>query len=124
MKKSQLHALVREIVKQFNEVQTKEWELDGNNLIIDSEDDDGNPFTAVVELYPEKENSGIGSYEFHGQKGYHAGSDYTVFSDYRITMLNDFQITDSSQVPPEISKTIDGIIESNREAIEQQLGGM
>lgn len=68
-----------------------------HSLDIDSFEYEGRIFSMSVEFDVEWDNDGIGSYEYWGAKGFDAGHDYAVVSDYTVSDLIEY-LKDGTEV--------------------------
>lgn len=130
MKRTSLKNLVEFIVRRtFAEMgkpvdSEVEVESESDLVIHNLQLDDGRTISARVQMSGERENSGIGSYEFWGQKGYDRGSDYWVLSDWSVTGAwdeNDAPIDLQNPASKPIIDAINSEVESHREQIESQV---
>lgn len=78
----------------------------------------------------EWENDGIGAYEYWGSRGFDAGNDYAVVSDYDVVELIEHledgttvSISESDPIFKEVSKAISDNVDSACENIEPDTDG-
>jgi len=131
MKKSQFQSIVKEIVRRtINEIKTSsgvEIEVENENslVIFNLQLEDGRTVSARVAMEGSIENSGIGAYEFWGQKGHDRGTNQWTLVDWTPQAAWDENNTPIDLRNPANKSVIDAInsvVESHREEIETQAG--
>jgi len=88
MKTSQLQSLVREIVKQFTEMKSSSSEWSVNHDVATFENlelEDGRLVGGQFTLQIDRQDDGIGSYEFWGHKGYDKGKSVHTLEGWELT---------------------------------------
>jgi hypothetical protein len=101
-----------------------------HELVIDSFEYEGRWFSMLVDYDVEWENDGIGSYEYWGAKGFDAGHDYAVVSDYSVSDLTEHMedgtevsIPESDPLFAQVSKAISDRVDKDAENIEPDTDG-
>jgi hypothetical protein len=101
-----------------------------HSLEIDSFEYEGRFFSMSVEYDVEWENDGIGSYEYWGAKGFDAGHDYAVVSDYSVADLTEHlpdgtevSIPESDPLFAQVSKAVSDKVDKASESIEPDRDG-
>lgn len=96
-----------------------------HNLEIDSFEYEGRFFSMSVEFEIEWDNDGIGAYEYWGAKGFDAGHDYAVVSDYEVTDLiehladgTDVSVPESDPIFKKVASAISDRVDKASESIE------
>ena len=133
MKQNQLRQLVKEIVSQtMQEIQKPraDWSVNGNVATVENvELEDGRIVGGDFELQLSRGNSGIGSYEFWGQKGYDRGTDYVGLEGWNLVRAwienasgqdQPFNIKDPNNKP--LIDALEIAMETNQQNIEQYIG--
>ena len=132
--KSQLKTLIKEVIAVVNEVDDPvDWSVEGDHLLsIEGLPlEDGRVISADVALNGEWESSGIGGYEFWGQKGFDKGTNQFSLNNYRVVNVVDdateqpiWQAINKSkleQTDKKLNDEIIGWVEENASAIENYI---
>ena len=101
-----------------------------HSLEIDSFEYEGRFFSMSVDFDVEWENDGIGSYEYWGAKGFDAGHDYAVVSDYSVADLTEHlpngetvSIEESDPIHAKVSSAVSDRVDKACESIEPDRDG-
>jgi hypothetical protein len=97
---------------------------------IESFEYEGRMFSMSVEYDVEWENDGIGSYEYWGAKGFDAGQDYAVVSDYAVSDLIEYlpdgeqvSIDESDPIFKKIASAVSDLVDKDSENVEPDTDG-
>ena len=126
IKKSRLKELVKKVIEVVKI--RPDWSLEGNALSIENfQLDDGRVISAEVKLTGEWENSGIGNYEFWGQRGFDKGTNSFTITDYWVERITDDETDkiiwnrknqeDYGQIDKEANAAILDFVDTNQDAI-------